>query len=68
MYLRTNRHIGTERFLNLEGLIRSLERDGARDKEVAKLTGILVKGGMVDKGHFWYRLARPLDVYDRMRV
>ncbi len=61
MYLRTNRHIGTARSLNLEELIRSLERDGAQDKEVTKLTGILGKGGLVDKGHFWYRLARPLD-------
>ena len=61
MYLRTNRHTGAERFLDLEGLIRSLKRDGARDKEVAKFTGILGKGGLVDKGHFWYRVARPLD-------
>ncbi len=61
MYLRTNRHMGTERFLNLEELTRSLKRDGARDKEVTKLTGILGKGGLVDKGHSWYRLARPLD-------
>ena len=61
MYLRTNRHTGTERFLDLEGLTRSLERDGARDKGIAKFTGILGKGGLVDKGHSWYRVVRPLD-------
>lgn len=61
MYLRTNRHIGTKRFLDLEGLIRSLELDGVQGKEATRLTGILGKGGFVDKGHSWYRLARPSD-------
>ncbi len=62
MYLRTNRHTGKERFLNLEGLVKSFKNDGAVEKEIAKCNTILAKFGFVDKGHFWYRLSRPWDV------
>ena len=61
MYLRTNRHTGKERFLNLEGLVKSLKNDGASEKDRTKFKGILEKGGLIDKGHYWYRHEWPLD-------
>ena len=62
MYLKTNRHTGAKRLLNLEGLLGSLKDEGAAEKEITKCKAIIEKNGFVEKGHYWYRRSRSSDV------
>ena len=59
MYLRTNIHTGTQKFLDRDEAIKSLKRDGSRLAE--KLVGRMSKGLLLDHAHYWYRAERASD-------
>jgi hypothetical protein len=58
-YLRTNIHTGTQTFLDHDGVIESLKRDGSKLAE--KLAKRVSKGLLLDYAHYWYRVAREGD-------
>lgn len=58
-YLRTNIHTGSQKFLDHDGMIESLKRDGSRLAK--KLADRVSKGLLLDYAHYWYRAEREGD-------